>query len=170
MRDNPDLVCSKCYAAQMEQFRSNMQPALLRNTALLKESVLSDWDLPVINALAFRFSSFGELENETHFINLINICNKNPNTFFSLWTKRSATVQYVLNRLPKPKNLNLIYSSPILNKEATLPKYFDKVFTVYTEEPDNVNFHGKCKDCMACYQPNSTVFIREMLKKPSKKR
>ena len=162
-------VCEKCYAATFEQHRSNLGSALQRNSILLSTKVIPKDELPDINALVFRFSSFGELENDVHFTNLVNICWKNPNTFFSLWTKRADIVQAYLQRNLKPKNLNLIYSSPFFNKEHGRPTYFDKVFTVYTVEPEGINCHSKCKDCMLCYTKNATVHIREMVKKPKRK-
>ena len=123
-----DSVCKKCYAARFENMRPSLHDALEKNIVLSQRD-LTMRELPIINASIFRFHSYGELINSKHFENYIAIANHNPNTIFTLWTKRKNIVSRVLNNMVKPSNLILIYSSSIIDDIAALPKHFNKVFT-----------------------------------------
>jgi hypothetical protein len=171
------------------------KPGLARNTRLLSQNIIEK--IPRVLPSKkhghnwFRFNAEGELVNETHLINLANIAIANPTVTFTLWTKRPDIVQNVFYGVPassktmktdrypvpkqrammqKPKNLKLIRSSPLMNVEATLPKGFDKVFTVYTpeylaEHPEvNVNCQKHCVGCGLCYTDNKVIYIHENLK------
>lgn len=158
-------ICSKCYTKQSAY--PNLEAALLRNTAILTDANF----VPVgINRTIIRLHSFGELYGTVHFTNIIKLVNYNPNTKFVLWTKRADVVKEVLQYTAKPKNLTLIYSSPMLNVKAKKPAKFDKVFTVYdkkyiAEHGVDINCGSKnCMSCMLCYSKNNTVFINEKLK------
>lgn len=168
-------ICTKCYSHTMlDSYRKNMQPALQRNSDVLASHIHAQAELPKILDLYFRFDAHGELINETHFINLINIARANPKTSFALWTKRTDIVNKVLGTgaYAKPDNLILIYSNPkisrILDKR---PKHFDRTFNnvLQHEEVERQNCTGqKCMDCLLCYTPvsaNGVDTIVEMVKK-----
>lgn len=167
MRDS-DSVCRKCYAATYEKMRPALENALLRNHAALSSGILPLSDLPFINAQFFRVNSFGELINAIHFKNILNMAMKNSHCQVVLWTKRKDLINKVLSVREKPVNLTLIYSSPVINTSAKLPRYFDKVFTVYDKNHKNashINCGGKsCNDCQLCYTVNDTVYINEIVK------
>jgi hypothetical protein len=174
MASNPGTVCANCYSRRMcVSIRRNANLVWMTNGAILSESVIPDSDLPNVDWFsrngAFRFSAHGELINDTHLVNLINIAKKSPKTVCTLWTKRAALVQKHLDDIPD--NMILVYSTPKMDPVATyLPEGFDKVFSVYTTggvERMNVdiNCSGKCKTCMLCYRrDNSIVFINEHVK------
>jgi hypothetical protein len=90
-----------------------------------------------------------------HLKNICKICRKNPKTNIALWTKRKDIVQGFFKVHPKPRNLILVYSNPIINKPITkVPKYFNKVFNNVLKDDfkDKQNCTGqKCKDCLRCY-------------------
>jgi len=166
-----DMVCKKCYARRQMSMYNNMVKPLQSNSELLSQFKLKTSDVPIINAQIFRFNSFGELINELHFKNLCIIAYLNPETTFSLWTKCYKIVQkyFDYGRGNKPENLILIHSSYVINKEEPLPKWFDKVFTVYdrcyasvNEIP--INCHSKCNECRMCYTKNTNSFLRELIK------
>ena len=91
----------------------------------------------MLNAF-FRFSSHGELINNNHLINLINICLKNKHCIFTLWTKRTDIINKVFKEKIKPKNLILIFSNSKLNNPIkSPPKYFDKTFNNVSKDFDN---------------------------------
>ena len=162
-----DAVCSKCYSRNMlKSFRANCEKPFEKNSQVLSSSIIPIEDLPIVNILFFRFSSHGELLNETHFLNLINIAKKNKSTTFSLWTKRVNIVNNVLANIKKPKNLILICSDPKIDGDCELPENFDKIFRV-TNDDNNplVNCVGKCFDCRKCYTKNKITLIVERLKK-----
>jgi len=159
-------ICSKCYANRLLAYRKSLESKLEFNSILLSETVLPMKDLPRINALYFRFNSFGELINDNHLANLLNICRANPRTTFTLWSKRIGMIRGIQD---KPKNLILIYSNPNLNRRLDVPKGFDKVFSVFNakyirENSLEVNCKKECMTCLKCYTFNNITEIREGLK------
>jgi len=169
MSQKPNTICSNCYSMKTIRRWRAVEKPLNRNTIELSETVLPIRDLPTINALYFRFNSHGELINKNHIYNLLKICRKNPKVKFTLWTKRVDIIAF-LNIETKPKNLIVVYSSPIVNKIADIHmEYFDKVFTVFTEEyvrntPTLLNCNRKCINCLKCYTSNSIREINEIIK------
>ena len=163
-----DSVCRKCYAATYEKMRPSLENALLRNHGALSSGILPLSELPFVNAQFLRVNSFGELVNQYHFKNILNLTMKNSHCQVVLWTKRKDLINRVLSVRDKPKNLTLIYSSPVINKAAKLPRHFNKVFTVYDKSHKNashINCGGKsCNDCQLCYTVNDTVFVNEIVK------
>lgn len=154
-------ICNGCYSINSMKLYPNADTCFKRNAEILSKDLEL---IPKINAKYFRFNAHGELSNEKQFINFIRICNANPTTTFSLWTKEKILVHNVLDKIEKPKNLILIHSSLMLNKPEKLPKHYNKVFTVYskdTKEPINCN--KSCMDCLKCYDLNDqTTFIKEI--------
>lgn len=167
MRDT-ESVCKACYAANMEKAYKGLRVNIQSNGELLSKSILETHQLPRINANAFRFHSTGELINETHMINFINIALDNPRTRFVLWTKRRDVINKTLAKRSLPDNFKLIYSnSKVDDEDIKLPKHFIKVFSVYskgTEDKQAINCSGKCQDCMTCYSDNAVTHIREIIK------
>ena len=163
-------ICTKCYSHTMlKSYRKNMQPSLERNSQALSTSILPSEQLPMIMEAFFRFNAHGELINETHLINLVNIAVKNPHCNFALWTKRNDIIlKYFANNV-KPNNLILIFSnskiSKVLNKP---PKFFDKTFNNVLENEfvESQNCTGQqCKNCLLCYKHNDVSTIIEKVKK-----
>lgn len=165
MKQCAGSICAVCYSTNYEAFRPSMVKALHKNTITLGGSVLPMADLPYINANIFRFSSFGDLLNVNHAVNLLNIAHKNPHVFFGFWTKRANLVQAAVRKVGKPDNVALIYSSLMINKKANLPKYFDKTFTIYDGDYDKINCEAKsCFNCMLCYSKNNVTEIAESIR------
>jgi len=170
MRDTENTVCQKCFASKMLNRYKSMEVNSIENGKILSENTFKVEDMPYINATAFRLHSTGELINETHFHNYLNLCVRNPDTILTLWTKRVHIVHNVLEFCDKPKNLILIYSSPSVNKESMLPEYFDKTFTVYNKEyiktnDVDINCGSKsCLGCMLCYTHNDVKVIKELIR------
>ena len=118
---NANNICTYCYSHTMlETYRKNMQPALERNSQALGNSVLSIEELPTILDAFFRFNAHGELINETHLINLVNIAKKNPHCNFALWSKRYDIVKSVFSKMEKPSNLIMVFSNSKIS--SILPK------------------------------------------------
>ena len=173
-------ICTFCYSHNMlNTFRKNMQASLQRNTDLLNSKVLHPDALPVINSAFFRFNAHGELaldkkQGTINLENYVNIALKNPHCTFSLWTKRFDIIKPYFDNHEKPKNLILIYSSPLTNHIMTkIPKHFDKTFNtvVETDFIEKQNCTGqKCKDCLLCYKKDTTSIIVEKVKTYGKKK
>ncbi len=156
-------VCNKCYAMKYESFRKLLREHLESNSLLLSKP-LEENDIISINATYFRFNSFGELINKHHLDNLCKIALKNPNTSFSLYTKR---VDLIKKLESKPSNLIIIASSPLLN-QCIEPKLdvINKVFTVYNKQSDHdINCSQNCNSCLKCYLINDESYhISEKIK------
>ena len=148
-----DSICGSCYSMNMlKTFRKKCRPKFKFVGTYLSEKVREPHELPICPAHHGRFHSHGELRNETHFINFIGICNNQPNTTFTLWTKRKDIVNSVLTHKTKPKNLILIFSnSKVDSVTKRLPRHFNKVFNVVSKKQENINCSGKCSNCMMCY-------------------
>ena len=136
-------ICGQCYSIRMlKTFRSNCNPTYA----------------------FFRFSAHGELLNENHLINLLNICKKNPHCTFALWTKRAALYRKVIKQYKKPVNLIAIYSQTKINHIPQKPPTgFDKVFCVVNDKTP-VNCKDRCISCLKCYRKSTESVIVERIK------
>lgn len=166
MAKNKDSICKYCYSINPLKYRKNMREAYIKTDTILSKSIIKEF--PILPFLYFRFNSHGELINNTHFINYCNIAKNNSKTNFTLWTKRKNIIQKNYRYIPK--NLIIIYSNPLINpKLIEIPKYFDKVFNVYTEEfvnknTININCQKHCFACLKCYTKNKIKYINEIIK------
>jgi hypothetical protein len=163
-------ICTKCYSHTMlNSYRKNMQAPLERNSQALSKKILSNNDLPLIMDLYFRFNAHGELINDIHLINLVNIAIKNPRVNFALWSKRNDIISKYFKDNIKPNNFILIYSNSKISKVMDKPpKYFDKTFNnvLESEYIELQNCTGQqCKNCLLCYTHNEVNTIVEKVKK-----
>jgi len=164
-------ICKYCYSQRMlDGVRKNCEPSWENNSKLLSESILDISMLPKTKPGIFRLMAHGELINNVHAINLMNIIKKNPQTTFAWWTKRKSLVTDLLEK-DKPNNLIMVYSnSKIDDPTPSVPKYFDKVFSVYTKDGsestgNTINCGSKsCTSCMLCYTFNKITHINELIK------
>ena len=167
-----DNVCSHCYAyKQVESgVYPNQRKCLERNGKALSSKLLKI--VPNLSKLKyheiFRFESHGDVINVTNARNYIRIAKANPETRFAAWTKRPLIWKVALEKEGgKPDNLNLVYSSPQLNKSVTNIRekfpFFDVVFTVYEKGADTgSDFHcscgpESCNKCRFCYTKKGNV-------------
>ena len=164
-----------CYSKRhINRFRNNANAWELNSDKLSSQLINYDLLPKFFNTKVIRFHSHGELINDTHLINFINICIKNPDITFTLWTKRNDLIKKYFDEYyntgsyrDKPDNLILIFSNSKFNAPMKkIPLYFDKTFNVITKDSDiKPNCIGKCKDCMICYTKNSKeTQIIEVLK------
>ena len=167
-----DNVCSHCYAyKQVESgVYPNQRKCLERNGKALSSKLLKI--VPNLSKLKyheiFRFESHGDVINVTNARNYIRIAKANPDTRFAAWTKRPLIWKVALEKEGgKPDNLNLVYSSPQLNKSVTNIRekfpFFDVVFTVYEKGADTgIDFPcscgpESCNKCRFCYTKKGNV-------------
>ena len=159
-----DSICAKCYsAAMLSGSRKNCVPAFEHNSEILSAPITTR-QIPVINARYFRFHGHGELINKQHLENFYLIAEANPQTTFTLWTKRQALIRTARQ---KPGNMILIYSNPRLDRIMTkAPKAFDKVFNNVPKGYEGAaNCTGqKCIECLACYTHGGIDVIIEHAK------
>ena len=158
-------ICNSCYSfAMLQTFRKKCTEKFQYNSDLLSTKIIPFENLPYINDKIFRFHGHGELINNTHLINLINLVNKNYDTIFTLWTKRKNIINHYFKNNKKPTNLILIYSNPFIDTIAKLPKNFDKTFNNVSKDTKDINCFQNCIDCRLCYSHNKTSVIIEKVK------
>lgn len=168
-------ICSKCFAAAMMDRYTDLDKCVQQNTEILTASVLPLSVLPLFPSRYFRFEAFAELINTTQVINYFNMAKKNPDTLCALWTKNPHIIQKAIEAgHEKPANLQIVLSSPLINKPIKSTKYtfVDKIFTVYdkkTAKEVNINCGARsCLACGRCYRPNpdgaKIQYINEVLK------
>ena len=171
---NSDSICANCYAFKSIKVFPNLAKMLKVNSEILSSELIPKFKTSTIY---FRFESFGDIINtQYHLQNFLNVCNWNKHTKFALWTKHITSVEKYLSKVGKPENLQLVYSSPILNKQTNIDKFkfVDKVFTVYSKDfadKNNIgiNCFAKCFGCGLCYEKNEVKYINEIIKSDQKK-
>ena len=170
-----DSICSKCFAAAMMNRYKDLDRCLQENTPILTGSILPDSVLPVISSRYFRFEAYADLNNWIQFVNYRNIAAKNPDTLCAIWTKNPHIIAQALERgYTIPANLQIVLSSPLVNKPIKSTKYafVNKIFTVYDKTAaKDVNINCGARSCLACgrcYRPNpegaNIQYINEVLK------
>lgn len=170
-----DSICAHCFSASMMKQYKALNEATTRNAEILTASILPVSVLPLIPVRYFRFESFGDLINTNQVINYFNIARKNPDTLCALWTKNPHIIAKAIEAgHSKPANLQIVLSSPFVNKAIKTTKYefIDKIFTVYDKEAAkavNINCGARsCLNCGRCYRPNpdgaKIQYINEILK------
>lgn len=173
-------ICEKCFSANQQSYMTSMVKPLLYNALLLQNVVIPDELLPLINALYFRFESFGDLGNETQYINYMNIAKKNKDVHFALWTKNPFIIARALDTgYVKPSNCTHVLSSLYIDQTYTWEflkakhwdLFIDKVFTVYASEEtakaNNATINcGKrhCLSCTRCYHFDTERNVNELVK------
>ena len=172
-RECKGSICEKCYAhTQMLRYTS-MQECLANNFQILTTKLLGREEIPIINALVFRFEAFGDIYNEIQVANYFQICKANPAVRFALWTKNPAVVERAIMAFSKPDNLVILLSSLYVNTQEDISKYpfVDKVFTVYDKETikrDGIEINCGARNCFTCqkcyHKDNGETHIREQLK------
>ncbi len=168
-------VCAHCYAQRRMKIYKNLEKCLIKNTKILTEQVIPKENLPIINALYFRLEAFGDLNNTTQVINYFNLCKKNLDVKFGLWSKNLWLIEATINDgNSKPKNLQIIYSIPFLNDRNDnifiLYPFVDKIFTVFEKnfiKKNDIEINCGAKSCLSCgkcYKKNKVKYINERLK------
>ncbi len=176
-----NVVCKYCYSIKTTIPNSpnniRCQNAWKRIGDLLSSRILDYNELPFSKNRDkifpyVRLSSHEELINGTHYLNLLNIVEKNPLTIFVLWTKRLDIIKKFGRH--DLSNLILLFSQPSFNViDPKIPIPFDKTFSVYTiqfatENDIKINCHisknAKCINCLKCFQLNNVSHINELLK------
>jgi hypothetical protein len=171
MSKNKKNICSKCYAIRsLKGVRKNCLPVFKNNGKIISKLMPIE-SLPKFKEKIVRFSSFGDLMNEMHLMNYLNMAIENPDTIFGLWSKRADFIKKFSRKMPE--NVIKIYSTPqfdVLNPKT--PTGYDKVFSNYSKkfaEENNIKINcGKkdgCLDCQLCYNKgNGIQYINELIK------
>jgi hypothetical protein len=163
-------ICNKCYSHKTLDagVYKQLEPALQHNSDVLAFAPLEPDQMPKFKRKTkfVRLSAHGDLINEQHLENYITIVNANPNLYFGLWSKRKDIVKRYFAKNPIPKNLQLVYSNPVVNKIMQKPPIpFHRTFNNVSHKGYLENCTGqKCKDCLLCYTDSKVNVIVEEVK------
>ena len=158
-----NAVCKFCYSVNSLGIYKNLRKMLAVNTEILLEG-LSDSEAGQValnlsspQSGLYRFESHGDLLCQKHLDGLCKVAMRRPDIKFALWTKRYKLAEDYFDSHDKPENLQLVYSSLILNAPIKKShfKHCDKVFTVFDKlgsKKVTINCGGKkCAECRFCY-------------------
>lgn len=168
---NSKIICTKCYATNLVEFRGSLCEHMENNSMELSYGVMYMDKLPRYTDELMRFNSFGEVIDNNHLINIFNICYANPNTFHVIYTKKPAMFEEFHHL--KPDNLRVIESNFFVDEVKDKPTSFaaDIVFNVVTPgflkaNPQyRVNCMQSCDECRKCYTKKTTIkSIVELIK------
>ena len=183
-------ICEKCYAHTLMEMRKGLEKKGERNAEILtKEKVVFLKGTPDIPSKIkyFRFEAFGDVQNETQLMNYLMIACSNNDTRFALFTKNYKLIlDFFRGEVFVPKNLTVVVSSLFINKPIRSEVFYKtcrgfapgqlKVFTVYDykylkEHPSvAINCGSRsCLKCGKCYERNTIVAIKEILKAQQEK-
>lgn len=178
-------ICELCFSQrsiipEKGGYKQGLRASLAHNTDFMRQEHEVE-DFPVLNDLVSRIQSHGETETVLEAVNFCKYCLRNPETRFTAWCKVPKVWDLAFRLLigGKPKNLHMIYSSPMLNREVKIERiqkvfpWVEKVFTVF--DLDYILLHPEleslincgsrqCLACRLCYSDNDITQIREVLK------
>ena len=165
-------ICQSCYSITSNKMYVNLRNMIQGNKDILTKYIIPTHELPFINHTIFRFESHGDINNSVQLQNYVNIANNNRHVVFALWTKQYAIAEKFFDKVDKPRNFVLIYSSIMTNHELKLKnfRHVDKIFTVYDKETIEskkitINCGAKsCLSCRSCYRKGGVKYIREKKK------
>lgn len=166
-------VCEHCYSKRSLSYRPNVRDCYKRNGEILSREIIPENQIPFINSTMCRLESHGDLINEIHLENYINIAKKNPHCTFALWTKQYPLITHYFKTHKQPENMIVVVSALMLNKPVDLKIYENfgmivKSFTVYDKiegSKVDINCGGrKCVECRRCYTKDGDKIISELLK------
>lgn len=154
---NPAHICGGCYDYKQENDRVNVENRHKLNLVILSTVRFTVEELKMLTMTQIgRINSSGDIQNEIHAENAINIGYAFKWANIALWAKNVPAVQAAAEKLGKPENMIFIQSSPIIGRPAQLAKWFDYTFTVYPDKKTTAAAiaNGACacngKKCREC--------------------
>ena len=162
-------ICKKCFSfAMLESYRSNCIPNFENNSVALSTMIHTDYSYLKFRNNIVRLHGHGELINQIHLHNFVELVKFFPKHTFALWSKKIDIVRKYFKTNKIPANLILVYSNPIVDKVMTkIPRPFHKVFNnvseYYTGGDENCTGQ-KCNDCRLCYKFDAENIIIEQEK------
>ena len=158
-KNNPFHICGYCYDyAQEHGYKGvNVLNRHSLNMIIMSSVEFTIEELATLSTAGInRINSSGDIPNIIYACNMIKLCFAHPFVRFGFWAKNTAAVIAACDKYGKPSNVKLVQSSPIINKPCKLTKYFDVVFTVYSDKEaiTAAIAAGACecngKKCKAC--------------------
>ena len=168
MQSDEKTICSDCYMCDLMKACPAGQNAWEYNHN-------NDVDPAIVGGIdVARFNAFVELADSSDLRFIIDTCNANPDTHFTLWTKQHGLVNWIFQKVTKPDNLRLIYSWPWKERSSDAPglrkridefaarylKYIWSDVFVVAEKGRHQCGKRACRSCMRCYGPKRGKKLR----------
>lgn len=145
----------KCYAKRMAARRPNVKAAYQNNLDVLNSSPAEYWrevEASIMLSRYFRFHVSGDILDESYFLNMIKIAERNQHCEILCFTKKFNIInQSLANGTAIPANLHIIFSAWIgldMDNPYNLPeahvRYRDGTTTAIEGA---VECSGNCSDC-----------------------
>lgn len=177
-----EAVCSHCFSAALQKIRKGLKLTTAQNYITLNEKDIKigpkvKWTrkaLEINPDKLVRIESFGDVASVRQAINYIRVVLANPDCQFAAWTKNLNFWVKAFEKVGKPANMTLVFSSLRINEVDEIPewalKWVDHRFTVYTKE--FLDAHGiksncagiSCATCKRCYMKGGAFDIIEILR------
>lgn len=162
---NPDLVCGFCYDFKQEKYRKAVLNRHSLNLLIMSKVEFTVEELSMLSGIGLaRVNSSGDAENVIYAKNMLRYAIAHEHAKVAIWSKNVLAYIKAIDEIGKPGNVILIQSSPFINRPVARAKYFDYVFTVYSDEnavraaieAGACECNGKkCRDCgYNCYFGN----------------
>lgn len=156
-KENPDIICGYCYDFEQEKYRKEVLNRHTLNLVIMSKVAFTVDELRTLSGIGLaRVNSSGDAENVIYAKNMINYAYAHESVKVAVWSKNVFAYIKAIDKIGKPANVILIQSSPFINKPVARAKYFDYVFTVYSDESKvkEAIVNGACecngKKCKAC--------------------
>lgn len=151
-------VCENCYALKGRYNFPNVQNAMATRFQGINHP---DWSEALSFLIRkyvrdhtpyFRFFDSGDLQSEQHLLNIIDVCQENPNIYFWLPTREHNIVKNVLRSKSIPPNLTIRASGAMVNGQP--PSYLATTSTVVTDNSYSCpapTQNNECESCRKCW-------------------
>jgi len=116
------FICGSCYSITAMSRQGASRWHFNNNLSILSRGIICEKQMPEFSPNeTVRFNAEGELVNNVHLINLINIAASNPQTTCTLFTKRWDILDDVVNNCGywPPENMVTIFSNSYVDLPMT---------------------------------------------------
>ena len=158
LRKQKGSTCSKCYALKGRYHFPNVKDALYRRFNTIKSK---HWVDNMVTAIKspdyFRWHDSGDLQDEQHLDNIVQVARRTPDTLHWLPTREYKLIRNYSGDVPE--NLIIRVSAPDIDGPAPA---FTHTSTVHKNIIPTGHVcpapkqGGKCGDCRACWDKSVT--------------
>lgn len=156
-KENPNIICGYCYDFEQEKYRKEVLNRHTLNLVIMSKVEFTVDELRHLNGIGLiRVNSSGDAENVIYAKNMLRYAMAHSFARVAIWSKNVLAYIKAIDEIGKPENVIMIQSSPFINKPVARAKYFDYVFTVYSdaEQIEKALNAGACecngKKCSVC--------------------
>lgn len=152
-----DIVCRACYDIKQESYKANVAARHTLNLMIMESVEFTVDEMATLAGSGYvRVNSSGDASNYIYASNMIKYAIAHPHAKVAIWSKNTSVYIKACDEYGKPENVTMIQSCLYINKPVKPAKYFDYVFTVYSDSDaiekalDAGASECNGKKCMAC--------------------